>query len=69
MNAVNSIQELGGGMIGRIFGAWKALAFYVVKDMLIAPIYGIIETASPIKGITISVNKIIDYVAWDTFKE
>jgi hypothetical protein len=65
MNTVNSISQMGSGFLGRIWGSGWALVTYVVKDMLINPVYAIIEAASPIKGITSSLNKVVDLTIWD----
>lgn len=65
-NTLTNITDMGGGMLGRLFSSWPAMVFYYVKGLLIAPIYSVIETASPLKGITSPIDKAIDLTAWDT---
>lgn len=67
MNFLNTISNTTSSYLGNAAGAVKAGVAYIVKDMLIGPIYRVIGNAIPIRSFIPSVDRVINMATWDYF--
>jgi hypothetical protein len=66
MNTVNTLQNVGSSFWNTLTKSWKPFIGFFVKQLIAPSLYSTIESASPLKGITVPFDTTLNFAIWES---